>query len=115
MVYGTLKRGYGNHGCLEGATYIGKTTLTGNLCLVDLGPFPAAVPGPDTYNIIGEVYEINEAILKRCDRLEGYPSFYNRSVVETEFGESWIYHFNDNRDYREDMQVVEWEPRGRRA
>lgn len=114
LVYGTLKRGYSNHVILGDSELLGITTITSDLYLVDLGPFPAAIPGPDMYNIIGEVYEIDDETLARCDRLEGYPYFYNRSRVETEFGEAWIYHFSSSDKHSPDEHITQW-TRKRRA
>lgn len=101
FVYGTLKRGFHNHVCLgDNATYLGEAVLQGYQ-MFHLGGFPAIAKGEG--EVIGEVYEIDDASFKRCDRLEGYPSFYNRSQVEVIYdndaGEeremtAWVYHFD---------------------
>ncbi|MCT0207543.1 gamma-glutamylcyclotransferase [Synechococcus sp. CS-1332] len=46
FVYGTLKRGHGNHHWLAEAPFHGEGT-EGGLVLHDLGPFPMAIPGAD--------------------------------------------------------------------
>ena len=89
FVYGTLKKGFGNHRYLE------KSTLLDNCCwthgvLVDLGHFPGMLEDPTKDSkVYGELYEIDEDTLARCDLLEGYrsdrnPDFnlYNRAVVD---------------------------------
>lgn len=88
-VYGTLKNNFGNHHVMRaaGGEYVG-TTRVPNFCLVDLGPFPAAMPEPNS-NILVEVYEVQD--MDPLDALEGYPHFYDRDTIQTEFGTAWIY------------------------
>jgi gamma-glutamylcyclotransferase (GGCT)/AIG2-like uncharacterized protein YtfP len=54
----------------------------------------------DDWVIHGELYEIDNATFQNCDRLEGYPHFYNRTVVEVEGADgnnqAWVYHFEDD-------------------
>lgn len=84
FVYGTLKKGHGNHRCLEGAVFEGKAeTRPNEWKMVSLGAFPAIIPiemGAAS-PIKGETYLVDETILARLDRLEGYPGFYNRSNI----------------------------------
>lgn len=99
FVYGTLKRGFHNHRCLgDNATYLGEAVLPGYR-MYSLGGFPAIAEGEG--EVQGELYEIDDAGFKSCDRLEGYPSFYNRSEVavlicrESEaYQTAWVYHFD---------------------
>ena len=95
FVYGTLKRGFPNHRVMQHAKaeFIGEATLAG-FTMLDLGPFPALIQreGKTPYGelIRGEVYEV--ADIGPLDRLEGYPSFYNRKNVVTEQGDlCWVY------------------------
>jgi len=89
FVYGTLKRGHGNHHWLAGAHFLGEAELP-DVVLHDLGPFPMAVPGEGT--VIGEVYRIDAASLDRLDRLEGYPRLYDRQVLSLNDGrQAWVY------------------------
>ena len=77
FVYGTLKRGEGNHHWLGGATRLGRRRLAG-VHLHDLGPYPKAVraeaassapPDPATC-LHGELYLVDDCGLARLDRLE---------------------------------------------
>jgi gamma-glutamylaminecyclotransferase len=94
FVYGTLKKGYGNHRLLSGATCIGATQVEGPHRMVDLGYFPGAVRvdlerGPGVLR--GEVYEVTTEILGSLDLLEGHPNFYERAKIDTEHGKAWCY------------------------
>ncbi len=89
FVYGTLKRGHGNHHWLAGASFEGEAELP-DVVLHDLGPFPMAVAGEGT--VIGEVYRVDAAGLARLDRLEGYPRLYDRRPLPLADGRSaWVY------------------------
>jgi len=89
-VYGTLKQGQYNHPVLgrQGAEYLGANTLYGWV-MYDLGSFPCVVPTKLPESIVVEVYAV--ADLKATDRLEGYPGFYDRAQVVTQYGNAWIY------------------------
>ncbi|MCT0198345.1 gamma-glutamylcyclotransferase [Synechococcus sp. CS-1325] len=69
FVYGTLKRGHGNHHLLADEPCLGEAELP-NVVLHDLGPFPMVVPGMGL--VRGELYAQDVAALFRVDRLEGY-------------------------------------------
>ena len=120
FVYGTLKRGYGNHKRLTGATFLGLDSIEDS-ALLDLGFFPGMVerPGSRAY---GEVFLVTDEHLRRTDLLEGVPHFYRRETRTTTAGiEVETYYLNrdaDRRDYRTiesglwdpaDREVARWE------
>ena len=96
FVYGTLKRGNGNSSRLHGATYLGHAVSQDCYDMASVG-FPMIWDNPDEGRPVrGEIYEINDAILKSCDILEGHPRFYERYLREfvSDDGqrhEAWIY------------------------
>ena len=45
---------------------------------------------------LGAVYEIDEDLLASIDRLEWYPEFYQRIMIETSFGSTWMYVVNES-------------------
>jgi len=90
FVYGTLKRGQGNHSLLYGSSYLGECHTPPAYSLHDLGYFPGMVRGGHT-SIPGEVYEIDDDTLATMDVLEGFPWYYNREQIETPFGTAWVY------------------------
>lgn len=94
FVYGTLLSGEGNNHLLQNADskLIGEAKVQGFM-LYNLGAYPAAVPTNDiNKKLVGEVWEISVDVLNNLDWLEGYPSFYDRTLVGTVHGEAWIYY-----------------------
>lgn len=86
-VYGTLKRGYGNHRLLEHAEYLGDDMISGYKLYYSSGPgsFPVAVPSEDS-KIHVEVFSIGdcERTLRNLDSLEGTPWMYTREEAVTD-------------------------------
>ena len=80
FVYGTLLRGERNHHLIAGGHYLGPASTDPCFELLDLGSYPAMVAGGTTA-IRGEVFEVDEAILRSLDDLEGYPGYYQREDV----------------------------------
>lgn len=80
FVYGTLKRGHGNHRLLEvdGVEYLGVDYLPASA--VECVGFPMAkfdATAPVKYLLV-EVYKVSDEVLKTLDRLEGYdPESHN--------------------------------------
>lgn len=110
-VYGTLRQGEGNHALLErseGVTYLGTTTLKPEWKMLSLGGFPALIRCADcTASPVVEVYEVpNEVLEGPLDMLEGYPGWYTRQLVPTEYGMAWLYFFPEDADVS-DLPVIE--------
>lgn len=81
FVYGTLKKGEGNHRLMsmsEGVLLYSPAESYPNYTMYDLGGFPAVVHG-GTSCIRGEVYKVKT--LDLLDDLEGHPTFYCREQV----------------------------------
>ena len=90
-VYGSLRQGMGNHRLLESSKFLGKDKLDGFI-MYSLGGFPCIrTVFPEGNTITVEVYEVDDETFRRLDILEGYPSFYDRKKVDTQYGEAWIY------------------------
>lgn len=94
-VYGTLRKGHGNHHCLGDSPLLGTCILDG-FSMVSLGGFPAIDYDPKG-QVVVEVYEVDSEAEARCNRLEGYvpgakeQSFYDRVPVQTHWGEAQVY------------------------
>lgn len=82
FVYGTLKKGSGNHHLLSDAEYLGEAYVDKGFGLVVDGlPFLLEDKnGPGCY---GELYNVTAEQLRACDRLEGHPTVYFRKEVST--------------------------------
>lgn len=86
--YGTLKSKYGNNRLLQGATFLGEAVTIKKYFLGSGGiPFAmtSAPEGGEMLPIMGEVWEIDDEHLRRCDNLEGHPSFYTRNTIDVNY------------------------------
>lgn len=94
FVYGSLKKGFGNHSFLSDSTFLGTTTTAeSTYSMLSLGAFPAVIPGGENA-IQGELYEVDDSTLQDIDKLEGNGSFYERAQVSLSNGEvAWMYLF----------------------
>lgn len=92
-VYGTLRKGFGNHRLLnnEHCTHLGTFETTADWKMVSLGGFPGVIPN-GTQAITVEVYKVeSEEVDQRLDWLEGYPTFYGKTKLETPWGVADMY------------------------
>lgn len=105
-VFGSLRTGLWNNPILESSQLLGITKTASVFTLKDLGSFPGLLHVGNTAVVV-EVYEVdNEQTWARLDRLEGYPNFYNRMIIETEFGYAWLY-YNPLTDRYLNTETVE--------
>ena len=89
FVYGTLLSGRYNHDYfLKGVEFMGEATLQG-YALYNLGSYPGIIPASGE-RVMGEVYQVDDQILARLDRLEGNGWLYTRQVVGARVGEKDI-------------------------
>lgn len=103
-VYGSLRKGMGNHHYVKESLFSHKTIISG-FDMFSLRAYPYISHGEG--NIVAELYFVTEEEFKSLDCLEGYPDFYNRELVKDKNGFSgWIY-FIDNRDDKVKTRVVD--------
>lgn len=88
IVYGSLKREQGNSHWMTNAQLLGEYLLPGYE-LYDLGYYPAVVAGEGRIHC--EVYWITSTILAELDELKNYGRDYKRELVNTPYGNAWIY------------------------
>jgi gamma-glutamylaminecyclotransferase len=86
FVYGTLKKGFGNHGVLGNAMYIDEAVTNSKEFTMFDGGFPFVSDSFDDEerqgSIMGELYETDdEQILYNLDRLEGVPLLYVKKEI----------------------------------
>jgi len=94
FVYGSLKKGQGNHGLLRGAEELGRAEIDVQGRFIDLGWFPGVTDeiSANITRVKGELYRVDEEGLRAVDCLEGHPDFYGRCKLETTEGvRTWIY------------------------
>lgn len=104
FVYGTLKRGYGNHTVMQDAEgiYITNAVIKGTM--YDLGTFPG-VRLEGEGKIYGEIYYVgSQEGINRLDRLEGHPGFYKRREIDSSAGLVNVYEINSR--YIDKLPVI---------
>ena len=94
-VYGSLRKGFGNHYIVENSKYLGDFQTKPEFSLYSLGFYPGLKLNGNT-SITMEVYEVNDKTAERVDRLEGYTpgghnTFYDKIPIETPYGEASVY------------------------
>jgi len=101
-VYGTLKRGKGNHPLLHDAMFVGNAVTKDKYPLVIRNwglPFLINKPHVGS-NVKVEIYLVSDFILQRLDLLEGHPDWYSRKrrkfiVTDNEYDshemQAWVY------------------------
>ena len=72
FLYGTLKRGGGNHALLAGQQLLGPARTPPGFTLYSLGDYPGMVRSPgDTTGVVGELWAVDDTCLQQLDELEG--------------------------------------------
>jgi len=101
FVYGSLRKGLGNHGCLGDSLQQHDGVIKDMFRMRSLGGFPAIYKSQESTDIVVEVYEVStSSVARSLDMLEGYPSFYNREVVTLEDGRAgWVYFIEGECSY----------------
>ena len=79
FVYGTLKKGYGNHRIIKKAKYIGDFISVDKFDLSGYG-LPELYPNKHGKQVRGEIYELREHDFISTDMLEGNGHFYQREI-----------------------------------
>lgn len=83
FVYGTLKRGHGNHARFiapdPGSNFIGEAvSVSTDYALLDFGAPILFKDQPGGHPVKGELFDVSDEVLARIDRLEGHPYHYRR-------------------------------------
>ncbi|MCL4112889.1 UNVERIFIED_CONTAM: hypothetical protein GTU68_023855 [Idotea baltica] len=102
FVYGTLRKGYGNHRLLKGSKLVCNAKSVEKYTMTAAGiPFVSRKP---LVEITGEVYEVPDDQLPSIDALEGHPHAYKREPMSyinldtKEQGEAELYFYeHENR------------------
>ena len=110
-VYGTLRKGFGNYNRLlnnEHCEYLGTQRTDPNFTMVSLGGFPGVIPSGKKEVTI-EVFRVNQPrIDKQLDFLEGYPSFYQKMKIQTQWGEADMYILSEDYLGKKEVESGDW-------
>jgi len=106
-VYGSLRKGMGNHRLLETSKLLSTETIQDNFRMVDMGSYPGLIKSEEVNDIVVEIYEVTPDTYKRIEWLESYPSFYDRRNVHTTEGEVSIYYLAKGGGWSESDRLVE--------
>lgn len=94
-VYGSLRNGFGNNRLLKDSDHLSTETISIPYRMVSLGGFPGLVPSDENHDIVVEVWSVDDATYRNVERLEGFPNFYQKAVVNTTQGEGEVYVLED--------------------
>lgn len=101
FVYGTLLQGHSNHRVIEKAQFIDAAVTDPLFTMYSNGYYPAITEEPK-YQIVGEVYALDDETFRDTDYLEGYDpknperGLYNRKLItvtlkSNEKAQVWVY------------------------
>lgn len=102
FVYGTLRKGHGNHRLIRGDKFVGTGSTVNKYAMYSMG-IPFVNEYEQVSNITGEVYEVSKNTLNQLDMLEGHPSWYRRKKTKIKIGPktlyAWLYFNNEKTNY----------------
>ena len=113
-VYGSLRHGMGNHGLISHAQMVERRTVRLPYKMISLGGFPGLITDKQLNDIVIELYEVDQPTYARVERLEGYPSFYDKyafTLPEYEFPvEIYVLNQQGERGYykSEGEHIPDW-------
>ena len=94
FVYGTLKKGYGNHRIIQKSEYSWDFISVQKFDLSDYG-FPCLYPNDHGKKAKGEIYKLTKEDFIFTDRLESNGSLYRREIQKfyncNKAVDAWIY------------------------
>lgn len=90
FVYGTLKKGYGNHFIMDGAKYLSEAYIVG-WEMRDLGGFPA-ITKSDGGKVHGEMYIVSPQVLKERISLRDTHPYLIEKVKSDKGFDAWVYY-----------------------
>jgi gamma-glutamylcyclotransferase (GGCT)/AIG2-like uncharacterized protein YtfP len=115
-VYGSLRESMGNHNAYlnnKESKLLGSFKTEPNYTLFSLGSFPGLKKNGKN-QVTLEVYEVEETVLENLDYLESYDqeneksSLYLREIINTPFGESYIYFYNGEQGNKKTIESGDW-------
>ena len=102
-VYGTLKRGHGNHRVMGDSKFLGTHVTDPAYTMYSTGGFPIVCTHGDTA-IHVEVFEVEKGNLQRIYSLEGYTgirnhkdNWYNTVEIQTPYGQAEMFVMSETK------------------
>jgi len=118
FVYGTLRAGGALHAHMKGADLVCSAGGVRGFAMFDLGFYPAVEHMQTPHAVVvGEVYEVDAALLAHLDRVEGVPSLYYRTLTDVVVGggsdgedtvEAYIYVMREGQARGERVRGGDW-------
>lgn len=119
FTYGTLKKGFFNHGLIEHLEYVDEAQTCEKFQMYPCTnyAFPFVIKSKSNNQIFGEVYKLGSSKdLNLLDELEGYPTLYIREEVEVKLSMgsklNVIMYFKNEDEYKDyiklDEPILEW-------
>lgn len=114
-VYGSLRKGMGNHRLLDNndSVHLSTERISGfEMYQYGGSYFPFIRHGDGEITI--EVYAVSSMVMRRLDMLEGYDEnnkyggFYNRELVQTSKGQAYIYFIDQDPGRNVRVQHGDW-------
>lgn len=96
-VYGTLRKDCSNHALISDSELLGSFESNPLFSLYSVSDMYPALKLGGNQSVLMEVYEVDDATLKRLDGLEGYNpnnkkhNLYDRKIFHTPYGEAYLY------------------------
>jgi gamma-glutamylaminecyclotransferase len=114
FVYGSLKRGEGNHAVLGSARFVREATTEPRFTVVAQETYPAMIEGGTTA-VHGEVFEIDEPMLAALDAFEGHPDYYRRITLALDDGSEAFAYVRNHADVAGRQPIISgrWSSRPR--
>ena len=92
FVYGTLLSGFPmNESLLKDSKFLGEFATSPEYSMHSMMGYYPAITLNGNNSILGEVYGVDEDTLERLDSYEGYPEYYDKIVIDTEYGPAVVY------------------------
>jgi gamma-glutamylcyclotransferase (GGCT)/AIG2-like uncharacterized protein YtfP len=111
FMYGSLKRGFFNHGRMGPQKFVGPATAKG-FTLVSLGPYPGAVRARGR-RVFGEVYDLTSRQYEDIERMERGAG-YEPVRIRTRHGLVTIFVFTRERKLIGSRWTLKHQNNGRR-
>lgn len=95
FVYGTLRKGHCNHHLLKDARCCGIGRSEARYAMYLKNGYPYITSSETRYQIVGELYAVDDSTLVTLDRFEGHPRYYERREIPVLVGNdrytAWVY------------------------